>query len=68
MCQGVFEYIAGTINARSLAVPDAEYAVLLCAWEYAELLRAPYRSCSEVFIEAFPKHDVMGVEALLNGT
>ncbi|MCY1374998.1 hypothetical protein D9M69_623760 [compost metagenome] len=38
---GVTEYVAATVHARALAVPHAEYAIVLGTFEQVDLLGAP---------------------------
>ncbi len=62
---GVLEHVAAAIDARALAVPHAEYAVVLRAGEHADLLRAPHRGGGEVLVHARLEHDVVALEVLL---
>src|SRR5215470_15621204 len=55
----MFERIERTVDARPLAVPDAEHAIDLGAGEHADLLAAPYRGRGEVFVEAGDEGDVL---------
>ena len=59
---GVFEDIAGAVDARCLAIPDAEQAIEPRAWEETELLRAPDGRGPEVFVQPFPEFDIMVVQ------
>jgi hypothetical protein len=63
----VLEYIARAVDARRLAVPDAEHAIELRAREGVCLLAAPHGSRAEVFVEALPHLYVVGVEQLFHG-
>jgi SpoU rRNA methylase family enzyme len=56
---GVAKDIAATINARPLAVPQAEHAIVLGAGEQADLLAAPDGGRRHVFIDAGLKGDVV---------
>ena len=47
------------VDARALAVPDAEHAVVLALAAQLGLLRAPQRGGGEVLVEAGLEHDVV---------
>jgi hypothetical protein len=49
---GVAEHVAGAVDARSLAVPDGEDAVMLALAEQFRLLRAPAGGRGEFLVEA----------------
>jgi hypothetical protein len=49
---GVLEDVAAAIDARTLAVPHAEDAVMFGAGRQIDLLRAPQRRGGKVFIDA----------------
>ena len=66
-CVGVLEGVAGAVNARRLAIPDAKQAITFCAREQAKLLRAPDGRRAEIFVEAFPELDLILVEPLASG-
>src|SRR5690606_5251300 len=56
---GVLEHIAGAVNARALAVPQAEYTIVLGAFENIDLLGTPDRGSTQVLIDARQKMDVL---------
>ena len=62
---GVAEHVAGAVDARALAVPDAEHAVELALAAQLGLLRAPERGGGEVLVEAGLEADVVFVERAL---
>ncbi len=55
----VAEYVAATVDAGALAVPDADHAVVPGAGRQIELLRAPDRGGREVFVHAGLELDVV---------
>ena len=55
---GVAEDVAGAVDARTLAVPDAEHAVVLAVAAKLRLLRAPERCGGQVLVEARIENDV----------
>ena len=57
---GVAEHIARTVNARSLAIPDAEDAIELAFAAHLRLLRAPQGGGGEILIEPGLELDVAG--------
>src|SRR6516162_530833 len=59
------EYVAGTVDARPLPVPDAEHPIELALAAQFGLLRAPQRGGGEVLVEAGLKHDIVGLEHAL---
>ena len=61
---GVFERVSRAVHARTLAVPDAEDAVILGIAEESGLLRAPDRCGRKVFVEAGLEDDVMVLQVL----
>jgi hypothetical protein len=62
---GVAEDVAGAVDARSFAVPEAEHAVELALAAQLGLLRAPDRGRGDVLVEAGLKADVVFVERAL---
>ena len=56
---GVLERIDRAVDARALAVPDAEHAIDLGAREQADLLAAPDRGRGEVLVQAGHEGDVV---------
>src|SRR4051812_8803221 len=63
----VAEHVAAAIDARALAVPDADYAIMPGAGRQVELLRAPDRGGGEVFVHAGLELDVVLFEMLSGG-
>ena len=61
---GVTEHITRAIDARPLAVPDAEHAIVFALAAQLRLLRAPQRGRREVLVQTGLELDVM---ALANG-
>ncbi len=59
---GVAEHVAGAVDARALAVPDAEHAIELAFAAQLGLLRAPQRGRGEVLVEAGLEHDVVRLQ------
>ncbi len=59
---GVAERVARAVDARPLAVPDAEHAVIGALAEQFGLLGAPQRRRGEVFIDARLEQDVLRLE------
>ncbi len=59
---GVAEHVAGTVDARALAVPHAEHAVVLALAAQFGLLRAPDGGRGEIFVQAGLEQDVVLVE------
>ena len=55
---GVAEHIAGAVDARTLAVPHAEHAVVFAFAAQLGLLRAPQRGRGEVLVDAGLEEDV----------
>ena len=51
---GVAQGVAGAIDARALAVPDAEHAVVLALAAQFGLLRAPQRGGGKVLVDGRP--------------
>ena len=47
----VLEDVTRAVDAGGLAVPDAEQAIIFCAGEQAELLRAPDSRRAEVLVD-----------------
>ena len=62
---GVAEDVAGAVDARPLAVPEAEHAVELALAAQLRLLRAPQRGRGDVLVEAGLEADVVFVEDAL---
>ena len=62
---GVAKCIAGTVDARPLAVPQREYAIVLALAAKLRLLRAPHCRRSEVFVETGMEHDIVLLDQLL---
>ena len=58
----VLQHVAGAVDARTLAVPDADHAVLARAGRQADLLRAPDGGRGEVLVDARLEDDVVRVE------
>ena len=59
---GVAEHVAAAVDARALAVPEAEHAVELAFAAHLRLLRAPDRGRRELLVEARLEVDVVGLE------
>ena len=55
---GVAEHVAGAVDARALAVPEREHAVVLAFAEQLGLLRAPAGGCRQFLVEAGLEDDV----------
>ena len=62
---GVAEDVARAVDAGALAVPDAEYAVVLALAPQLGLLRAPQRGGGQVLVEAGHELDVVGLQDAL---
>ena len=62
---GVAEHVAGAVDARALAVPDAEHAVVLALAAQLGLLRAPQRGGRQVLVETGHELDVVGLQHAL---
>src|SRR6185295_6310099 len=62
---GVLEHVASAVDARRLAVPDAEHAIELRAGESLRLLAAPHGRGAEVLVESLPHLYVVRVEQRL---
>ena len=62
---GMAEDVARAVDARALAVPHPEYAVVFAFAAQLRLLRAPERGGSKVFIDAGLEADMRGVEEFL---
>src|ERR1700731_4124418 len=62
---GVAEDIAAAIDARTLAVPEREDAIVLALPAHLGLLRAPYGGRGEILVEARLKQDAGGIERAL---
>ena len=63
----VAERVAGAIDARALAVPHAEHAVVAALAVQLGLLRAPQRGRGEVLVDRRLDHDVVLVEKAPGG-
>src|SRR3984893_9511514 len=61
----VSEHVAGAIDPRALAVPEAEHAVELALPAQLRLLRSPQRRGSDVLVDAGLKSDVIAIELAL---
>ena len=61
---GVLEHVAAAVDARALAVPHREHAVVLRAGEQVDLLRAPDGGGGEVLVDARLEPDVAALEVL----
>jgi hypothetical protein len=61
---GVFEHVGAPVHARALAVPDAEHTVepVGAGRGKSELLRAPQRGRSQLFIHAGLEHNVLRLQ------
>jgi hypothetical protein len=59
---GVLERVARTVDAGTLAVPDAEHAVVLRARVQARLLRAPHGGRGEILVHARLEADAVLLE------
>ncbi len=56
---GMLQGVDGAIDARTLAVPDAENAIDLCAGEKPDLLAAPDRGCGQILVQARNESNIM---------
>jgi hypothetical protein len=61
----VLERVARAVDARSLAVPHGEDAVVFGAREQADLLAAPHRGRGEVLVDARLEVDVVALDETL---
>src|SRR3546814_3850239 len=61
----MLERVAGTINPRSLAVPDGKYAILISLRYRRQHLGAPHRGRGKVFVHAGLEQDVMAFQQFL---
>ena len=59
---GMAEHIAGTINARPLAVPNAENTIQARAWRQMHLLRTPNGGRGQILIQPRLEHHIMRAE------
>src|SRR4029077_16128586 len=59
---GVTEDVAGSIDARTFAVPHAEHAVVFTFAVQFRLLRAPKRGRGHVFIDGGGEQNVVALE------
>ena len=62
---GVLEHVAAAVDARTLAVPHREHAVVFRARVQVHLLRAPDRGRREVLVQSGLELDVRALEELL---
>ena len=60
----VLEHVERAVDARALAVPEGEDAVVLRAREQADLLRAPDRGGGQVLVDAGLEDDAALVQEL----
>ena len=61
---GVAENVAGAVDARALAIPDAEHAVVLALAAELRLLRAPERGRRQVLVDAGLEDHIVGDQNL----
>ena len=59
------EYVAAAVDARTLAVPEREDAVVLAFPAHLGLLRSPYGGRGEILVEARLKQYTGRVERVL---
>ena len=59
---GMAEHVARAVNARPLAIPDAEHAIEAAFAAHLRLLRAPQRGGRQVLVEARLELDVAWFE------
>src|SRR6185437_15310032 len=62
---GVLERIDRAVDARPLAVPDAEHAIDLGAGKQPDLLATPDRGRGKVLVQAGNESDVLGLQERL---
>jgi hypothetical protein len=62
---GVTEHVAGAVDARALAVPDPEHAVIFAFTAQLRLLGAPQRGGGQVLVQAGHELDVVGLQQAL---
>jgi hypothetical protein len=62
---GVLEHVSGAIDARRLAVPEAEDALDPRPRKQPDLLAAPHGRRREVLVHAFLEGDLFGVQKTL---
>ena len=55
----VFQWVAGSIDTRTFAIPDGKDAIDFLAWQKIELLGTPYGSRRLVFVNAGSKDDIV---------
>ena len=58
---GMTQDVAGTVDARPLAVPDAEHAIEGALAAHLRLLGSPQRGCRQILIEPGMELDVLGL-------
>jgi hypothetical protein len=63
----VAEHVAAAVDARALAVPDADHAIMPGARRQVELLRAPDRGGRQVLVHAGLEFDVVLFEVFSGG-
>src|ERR1700743_3492427 len=63
----VAKHVAAAVDARPLAVPDADHAIVPGTGRKIELLRAPDRGGREVFVHTGLEFDVVLLEVLSGG-
>src|SRR5205085_3047005 len=56
------EHVTGAVDARALAVPDAEHAIELALAPKLRLLGAPQRGGGEILVDTGLEHDVAALE------
>src|SRR3546814_11605728 len=61
----MLERVAGTINPRSLAVPDGKYAILISLRYRRQHLGAPHRGRGKIFVHAGLEQDVLAFQPFL---
>ena len=61
----VLERVAGAIDARALAVPEAEHAIDLAVGVGLDLLRSQHRRRGEVFIDGGEEFDAAVLQQVL---
>ena len=60
----MLEHIARAIDARRLAIPDAEHAIELRARKQVRLLRAPHSRRPQILVQPLPELHVMRIHQL----
>ena len=59
---GVLQGVDRAVDTRSLAVPDAEYAIDLGARKQSDLLAAPHRGRSQILVQARNEGDILRLQ------